>query len=51
MSKRLDLLEQVERLIDELNESVSRNSSLKDEQVIELSHRIDDLVISLSGQE
>ncbi len=50
MSRKSDLSMLVDILINELNETVSRNSSLNDEQVIELSHRIDDLVISINNE-
>ena len=48
MSKRSDLIEQVELLKNELNTAVYHNNCLNDEQLIEISQRIDDLVIRLS---
>lgn len=48
MSKRSDLLEQVELLKNELNTAVSCKNCLNYEQLIEISQRIDSLVLRLS---
>lgn len=47
MSKRSEILEQVELLKNELNNAVC-HKNLKDEHLIEISQKIDHLVIRLS---
>lgn len=48
MSNKSIVLEQIETLKKKLNTAVSYNENLNDEQLIELSQKIDELVIGLS---
>lgn len=50
MSNKSIVLDQIETLKKKLNTAVSNNKSLNDDQLIELSLKIDDLAISLSNK-